>query len=123
RTYYFCNPKCRDKFSRDPERYLVPPAPTPAAQADAEYTCPMHPDVIQRGPGDCPKCGMALEPKTVSVEAPPELTGLVRRFWICAVLSAPVLILAMSPGLAHRTMRLQALLSMPVVVNPVRGHF
>jgi P-type Cu+ transporter len=60
-TYYFCSPHCLQKFSADPEAVLDP-RPQPAAQAEAEYTCPMDPEVRQRGPGACPKCGMALEP-------------------------------------------------------------
>jgi P-type Cu+ transporter len=60
-TYYFCSPHCLQKFSADPEAVLNP-RPQPAAQTDAEYTCPMDPEVRQRGPGACPKCGMALEP-------------------------------------------------------------
>ncbi len=65
-TYYFCNPSCLEKFSKTPERYLLP-KPTVSAPASAEqveYTCPMDPEVRQLGPGSCPKCGMALEPAT-----------------------------------------------------------
>src|SRR5262245_8761978 len=63
-TYWFCNPGCREKFVAEPERYLAPrPASDPAAEGDGRvYTCPMHPEVRQIGPGACPKCGMALEP-------------------------------------------------------------
>src|SRR5689334_6693130 len=63
-TYYFCSQGCLEKFSADPERYLKPgPAVSVTAQrVEVEYTCPMHPKILQRGPGACPKCGMALEP-------------------------------------------------------------
>jgi Cu+-exporting ATPase len=62
-TYYFCHPDCQTRFKADPERYLSPSpaAAAPAGDSQAEYTCPMHPEVRQRGPGNCPKCGMALE--------------------------------------------------------------
>ena len=110
-TYSFCNPKCKAKFEADPERYLAPPAgphdhgpsePAPDAQAptaaDAIYTCPMHPEVRQVGPGSCPKCGMALEPLELAAEEGenPELRDMTRRFWISTVLTAPLLFLAMS---------------------------
>src|SRR5687768_3804324 len=69
-TYYFCNESCLEKFKADPKRYLDPQsdAPPVVGNAELEYTCPMHPEVRQIGPGACPKCGMALEPATF---APP----------------------------------------------------
>lgn len=106
RTYYFCSKHCAAKFKADPDKYLalapVKPAPRPE-DMQATYTCPMHPEVIQQGPGDCPKCGMALEPVEVTEEeANPELADMTRRFWISIVLSIPVMIVAMArhlPGL------------------------
>ncbi|MFZ5781948.1 MAG: heavy metal translocating P-type ATPase [Pseudomonadota bacterium] len=99
RTYYFCNPKCLEKFSADPVRYLAPAeaAPAPAAPPGAIYTCPMHPEIRQVGPGSCPICGMALEPAEVSLEEEPneELIDMSRRFWIGLVLSLPVVALEM----------------------------
>src|SRR4051794_31587416 len=67
--------------------------------AAVEYTCPMHPEVVQLGPGACPKCGMALEPKAVSLDAPPdrELRDMTRRLIVSAVLSLPLLVVAMAP--------------------------
>ena len=68
-TYYFCNPGCLEKFRSDPERYLRPkpaPAPSKSGAKAVEYTCPMDPEVRQLGPGACPKCGMALEPATIT---------------------------------------------------------
>ncbi len=102
-TYYFCAVSCRDRFRQDPQKYLAP-KPTPAATAAPDltdnsrlYTCPMHPEVQQHGPGSCPKCGMALEPMVASLDdaADPELVDMQRRFWICALLTAPVVYLAM----------------------------
>ena len=99
-TYWFCNPRCREKFSAHPERYLNPAARGPAApQADERiYTCPMHPQIRQKGPGSCPICGMALEPETASVnEGPnPELVDMTRRFWVSVGLTVPVVVLAMA---------------------------
>src|SRR5689334_1286264 len=85
RTYYFCSGRCREKFTAEPQRYLEPraAAATPPA-AGAIYTCPMHPQVRQVGPGTCPICGMALEPEVATAETGPnhELADMKRRFWI-----------------------------------------
>jgi Cu+-exporting ATPase len=62
-TYYFCNPRCREKFAGDPARYLAPRSPLPPTAAKQSYVCPMDPDVVSDAPGACPKCGMALEPR------------------------------------------------------------
>ncbi|MGH3053897.1 MAG: heavy metal-binding domain-containing protein, partial [Gaiellaceae bacterium] len=101
RTYYFCNPRCREKFRAEPERYLTA-QPTVTSQAGAAaattYTCPMQPEIVRNAPGSCPLCGMALEPVTVTAdeEANPELIDMTRRFWISAPLAAVVLIISMS---------------------------
>jgi len=108
KTYYFCMPGCRDKFAADPEKYLsVPPAVAgglgqASATSDIEYTCPMHPEIVQLGPGSCPICGMALEPKEITLDgAPdPEYLDMKRRFWISAILTAPVFLLAMGEMLS-----------------------
>src|SRR5689334_9512735 len=70
KRYYFCNPSCLQKFKADPERYLNPQPRTviPANSRQAEYTCPMHPEIVRNGPGSCPICGMALEPREVTAE-------------------------------------------------------
>ena len=96
-TYYFCSAGCRTKFAADPDKYLKP-APPPAAPEGALYTCPMHPDVRQVGPGSCPICGMALEPVLATGEAGPnpELADMTRRFWMGLSLSIPVVMLEMS---------------------------
>lgn len=103
-TYYFCNPKCLDKFSKDPGRYLKPGKEEaaqdtqPSNQKNIIYTCPMHPEIRQKGPGSCPKCGMALEPETFSSEPieNSELKDMQKRFKISATLTSPLFLLAMS---------------------------
>ena len=125
RIYYFCSQGCRDKFVAAPENYLdtdrfgLPAGrshhhggaghgghhhdgsaavgrPSPKGTV---YTCPMHPEIRRDGPGDCPICGMALEPVGLAPDAEPnpELIDFTRRFWISAALSVPLLVLAMAP--------------------------
>ncbi len=102
-TYYFCSAGCLEKFRAHPEMYLQAGVPQPpsAGQMASKYTCPMHPQIVRDGPGSCPICGMALEPMEVSFEEPEnhELRDMTRRFWICATLSIPLLVLAMGPHL------------------------
>ena len=103
RTYYFCSAGCRAKFASDPAKYLKPvPAPAAPVAAGATYTCPMHPEIRQAGPGSCPICGMALEPEIATAETGPnpELVDMTRRFWIGLVLAAPVVVLEMGAHLA-----------------------
>jgi P-type Cu+ transporter len=105
RTHVFCSASCQHKFEADPKAYLEPtPKPAPPAEPGAEYTCPMHPEVVQLGPGSCPKCGMALEPTVATLGAEdednPELDDMTRRFWVSLVLATPVLVLAMVADLA-----------------------
>ena len=101
-TYFFCSDHCLRKFSADPASYLNPSASAavPVVQADpgATYTCPMHPEIRQQGPGTCPKCGMALEPEMPSLEQgeDPELIDFRRRFWRTLPLSAATMVLAMA---------------------------
>ena len=106
-TYHFCGNGCRVKFAGDPEHYLSGAHRKAAANAptDIEYTCPMHPEIVQIGPGSCPICGMALEPMLVTAEAEPnlELIDFTRRFWIGGIFALPLLIMAMGemlPGLS-----------------------
>jgi Cu+-exporting ATPase len=134
-TYWFCNPGCREKFVANPARYLEtrtsaaggPPAGR--SQADTRiYTCPMHPEVRQVGPGNCPKCGMALEPLEVTSadEGPSaELVDMSRRFWVSLALTLPIFVLAtvemVAPTLAAAlsptaSLWTQLLLSAPVVL-------
>jgi Cu+-exporting ATPase len=102
-TYHFCSAGCRTKFAADPAKYLDK---TAAPRADIPegtiYTCPMHPEIRQVGPGSCPICGMALEPEMASFEAGPnpELADMTRRFWIGALLSIPPVVLEMGGHLA-----------------------
>ncbi|WP_240558553.1 heavy metal translocating P-type ATPase [Paracoccus contaminans] len=100
RPYYFCSAGCRAKFLAEPDRHLDPAAAAAKAEPVPEgtiYTCPMHPEIRQVGPGSCPICGMGLEPVLVSLEAEPnlELIDMRRRFWIGLVLTVPVFILEM----------------------------
>jgi P-type Cu+ transporter len=129
-TYWFCSPACRRQFVANPDRYATPvraAAPPPGA-AEQIYTCPMHPQVRQKGPGSCPICGMALEPLTVGAEEgpDPELADITRRFWIGLVLSVPLLVFAMGDMLPGEPLRhlvpgrvaawLQLVLATPVVL-------
>ena len=120
-TYYFCSKRCAERFEKEPEKFLAAPgasgmesssnaahgkhsahvlpsaAQDTAVNKDSRYTCPMHPEIIQVGPGSCPICGMALEPMDAfaEVEADPEYDSMRRRFWVSAALSLPVLLIAM----------------------------
>ncbi|HEY7689326.1 MAG TPA: heavy metal translocating P-type ATPase, partial [Dongiaceae bacterium] len=143
-AYYFCSAGCLKRFAADPARYLEgkPSAghghghgmearddrqPAPGG-ADVVYTCPMHPEIRQVGPGTCPICGMALEPAEVAAgDAPnPELIDMTRRFWIGGILTLPILLLAMGPHFigfpSHEQISLQLsnwlqlLLAAPVVL-------
>jgi Cu+-exporting ATPase len=124
KTYFFCSARCADRFTKEPEKFLassgsggmeqthVAPQPvkahssrlatasaskTAAPRQNARYTCPMHPQIIQLGPGNCPICGMALEPMDVfpEVEADPEYDSMRLRFWVSTTLSLPLLLLSM----------------------------
>jgi Cu+-exporting ATPase len=119
-TYHFCSAACRNKFVANPDRYhsrasvdeasVAPDRGMHPESMGATWTCPMHPEVRRSEPGECPKCGMALEPMTVSAgERNPELVNMTRRFWLGAVLTVPILTLAMSsyvPGLSSFIERL-----------------
>src|SRR5229473_7022423 len=96
-TFHFCSAGCRTKFAADPKKYLDQTRPKAAAPEGAIYTCPMHPQIRQVGPGNCPICGMALEPEVANLDAGPnpELADMTRRFWIGAALSLPPVVLEM----------------------------
>ncbi len=98
--YFFCSAGCRTKFESNPGKYLAPKSSAPAENLPEGtiYTCPMHPEVRQAGPGSCPICGMALEPETVSLDdAPdPELIDMTRRLWIALALTLPVFVIDMT---------------------------
>jgi heavy metal translocating P-type ATPase len=128
RTHYFCSASCKAKFKADPARYLERgAAPVPDAPEGAIWTCPMHPEIRQDGPGSCPICGMALEPLIMTADSgpSPELADMTKRFWIGLVLAAPVFVLEMGghlfPALHHLVpMRIsiwiQLVLATPVVL-------
>jgi Cu+-exporting ATPase len=111
-TYYFCCAGCRTKFVADPQKYLGAREPEPVV-AGAIYTCPMHPQIRQPGPGACPICGMALEPEMPTADSGPnaELVDMTRRFWIGLVLTLPVLSLEMGGHLTDLHMLLGKTLS------------
>ncbi len=100
-TYYFCSAGCRTKFVNDPQKYLGERQPEPVVEG-AIYTCPMHPQIRQVGPGSCPICGMALEPELAGSETGPnpELVDMTRRFWIGLALTVPVFVLEMGAHIA-----------------------
>jgi Cu+-exporting ATPase len=145
KTYYFCSTRCAERFEKDPEKFIAAPgtadmephpaplshsvhpqlaAPAQVASKNARYTCPMHPEIVQIGPGTCPICGMALEPMDVfaEVEADPEYDSMRRRFWVSAALSLPVLLLSMFGGSSTRHLTpslkngIEFLLATPVVL-------
>lgn len=140
KPYYFCSAGCRDKFKSDPDKYLGNAKANPAVQhpalgalpeaavGESLWTCPMHPEVIQKGPGSCPICGMALEPMDPAAagQENPELADMTRRFWISVALTLPLAFLAMAAHLpwlgSHElispaAMRwLQPMLATPVVL-------
>lgn len=130
KEYFFCSSHCRSKFEKSPEEFLKKNAkPTVSVENESViYTCPMHPEVRQKGPGSCPKCGMALEPETVTLEETknPELVDFTKRLKVSVALSVPLLFLAMSdliPGqpIQHNfpawlLSTLQLMLATPVVL-------
>lgn len=123
--FYFCSAGCKAKFEASPTKYLENSVPPPV-NAGAIYTCPMHPQIRQPGPGFCPICGMALEPETVSADTGPnrELADMTRRFWIGLALTLPVFALEMGGHLSglHQWIGqmasnwIQLLLATPVVL-------
>ena len=125
-TYYFCSKGCLEKFKNDPGSFLDPQEKAADLPKDVEYTCPMHPEIVQIGSGACPICGMALEPRIVSLDDMPdaELGAMTRRFWTCLALTVPVFALAtseMMSGLANIipiriSLWLQFLMATPVVL-------
>ncbi|HUF87922.1 MAG TPA: heavy metal translocating P-type ATPase [Thermohalobaculum sp.] len=132
--FYFCSARCREKFEAAPDDHLAGrPAPEPM-QAGTQYTCPMHPEIVRDGPGDCPICGMALEPMTPTADAGPnpELVDFRRRLWIGGPLALAVLVLEMGGHLglpfdawlgARTAQWLQFALATPVVVWMARPFF
>jgi Cu+-exporting ATPase len=125
-TYNFCSAGCRAKFAAEPQTYLDKTAPKAAIPEGTIYTCPMHPQIRQVGPGSCPICGMALEPEVASLDAPPnpELADMTRRFWAGLALALPAVVLEMGGhlvgghGLIDQTLSnwIQLVFATPVVV-------
>ena len=98
-TFYFCSKGCQAKFDAQAQESAPPPQqpqPQAKAPADGEWTCPMHPEVVRDKPGSCPICGMALEPRTVTLDDKnPELAEMSLRFWVSVVLTVPLVLFAM----------------------------
>ena len=132
RPYLFCRANCLKRFQSSPAAYVTasnaeggpasssPPEPSVAvpdpAKKAAEWTCPMHPEIVRDAPGACPKCGMALEPRTVSLDQPdgnPELADMTRRFVVAAAFTVPLLVVAMAELIPPLDRALGAALSMP----------
>ena len=134
-TVYFCSPRCKERFDADPGRFregrreptaatagpacahcAAPSAPGPAAAPPSgsavtgamQWTCPMHPEIVRDAPGSCPICGMALEPRVITLEEPdnPELRDMTVRFWVCLGLTVPLLALAMGRDMVAGIARL-----------------
>jgi Cu+-exporting ATPase len=135
KTYYFCSARCAERFRNEPERFLaapgmvgmehkVAPAAAPSGANNVRYTCPMDPEIVQIGPGTCPKCGMALEPMDIVAEeqADPEYESMRKRFWASVALSLPLLVLSMFGEMlglhlqAGTKNAIQLLLATPVVL-------
>jgi P-type Cu+ transporter len=138
-TYHFCSASCQEKFIKTPEKFINPQPNFPEKPHDeshgenagpdtSEYTCPMHPEVVQQGPGNCPICGMALEKRQISAEEETdhELIDMTRRFWVSLVLSVPLFLIAMSEILPGKPLQntlpasvltwIQLILATPVVL-------
>jgi Cu+-exporting ATPase len=126
RTYYFCSAGCRTKFAAEPAKYLGKRAAAAEAQPGTIYTCPMHPEIRQVGPGNCPICGMVLEPLEPATDTGPnpERLDMTRRLWIGLALAIPVVVLEMGGHLANLHMLvapsasnwIQLVLATPVVL-------
>jgi Cu+-exporting ATPase len=111
-TYYFCSPKCKERFDKDPRLFVKPTDNRPATD-NRIYTCPMHPQIRKIGPGTCPICGMALEPLAATAEEDTtELRDMQRRFWISAALTVPLILIAM----LRPTPWIELILATPVVL-------
>lgn len=122
--FYFCSAKCKSKFETEPQKYLKSKEEVSVSQLDIEYTCPMHPEVRQKGPGNCPICGMALEPVTISVNQADDNTEYLQmknRFWVSLTLSIPLVFLTMGGGHLLSTIQnylpyIELILATPVVL-------
>jgi P-type Cu+ transporter len=118
RDYFFCGARCKERFVAEPARFLAPqPVAEPSAGA-RQWTCPMHPEIVQDKPGSCPICGMALEPMlpTAQDEADPELRRMTWRLWVSAALSAPLLVIGMAGIMFPGVIWAQLALATPVVL-------
>ena len=108
-SYIFCSARCREKFTAEPARYVVASQQgrVPAAAGEVLWTCPMHPQIVRKEPGNCPICGMALEPMTPTAGETenPDLRAMTRRFWVGVALSLEKVISNIRRGSAPLTIR------------------
>ncbi len=119
KKYYFCSTHCKHRFDADPKSFLGEKKAEPAPDRHGQYTCPMHPEILQVGPGSCPKCGMALVPLEGGEGDDSELRDLTRRLWVSALLSVPLVVITMGPmlGLFHGSFPwIELALATPVVL-------
>src|SRR5579871_5984871 len=119
REYLFCGPRCLERFDAEPERFIAGEVRAPTAAGAGPWTCPMHPEIVQAGPGSCPICGMALEPlnPTAGDGDNPELADMMRRLRVGVALSLPLLALAMLWHMPSRAaVWIELALATPVVV-------
>jgi Cu+-exporting ATPase len=138
-TYSYCSKGCLEKFRADPARYVgdhngvaIHPHAADPLPSGTLYTCPMHPEIVQEGPGSCPKCGMALEPLVPTEDDGPnhELIDMTRRFWVSTALTVPLFVLAMGEMVlgrplfsGHASLWFQLALATPVVLWGGRPFF
>jgi Cu+-exporting ATPase len=106
KTYYFCSRACQTRFQQSPNEFLTS-ARTPDLRQGTEYTCPMHPEIVRDSPGNCPICGMALEPRVASLTENDdhELRDMTRRFWLSVSLTLPILVLMISEMLPGKPLQ------------------
>src|SRR5262245_9522230 len=114
KTYHFCSQHCLHAFKANPDKFVAGKPPSAAApqSTSGKYTCPMHPEIVQVGPGSCPKCGMALVPMEGAPEDDSELRDLTRRLWVSAALSIPLVAMMFFMPMPW----LEAALATPVVL-------
>jgi len=118
RDYFFCSTRCKERFSADPAAFLAPKPALTVPAGSGQWTCPMHPEIVQPAPGSCPICGMALEPMLPSAETgpDPELRAMTNRLWLGAALSVPLLVIGMFGISFPGVVWLQLALATPVVL-------
>jgi P-type Cu+ transporter len=125
RRYFFCGARCKERFVAEPATFLDSKPATGGAASGGQWTCPMHPEIVENRPGSCPLCGMALEPVLPAAEdrADPELRSMTRRLWVSAALSLPLLVIGMLGPSFAGVVWVQLALATPVVIWGGRPFF